>query len=108
MNLKILREHIRMVDTDAQSTNLKGAKSLPVTIVATYFLLQGLWVGYSGLRYGMLMKELTMSSAAVGIAVVYGIMSVVLIVAAIGLLARIKACLTVSVIIAGLYLLATG
>ena len=103
-----MREQCWMIHSGAQSDKLKGAKSWPVTIVASFFLLQGFLQGYSALGYSRLIGEPMMSGASLGSAVLCGIASVLLVVAGVGLLARIKACLMLAVVLAGLNVLNAG
>src|ERR1700733_9059347 len=81
-----------------------SAKSWPVTIVATFFLLQGVLLGYEAIG----LTPFSMSGAAYGSAVLNGVAGVLLVVAGVGLLARNKACLTLGVVLAGLNVLNAG
>lgn len=103
-----MREQLGVVESDGQASKLRDVKSWPVTIVASFFLLQGLLQGYSALGYSRLIGEPMMSGAALGSAVLCGIASVLLVVAGVGLFARIKACLMLAVVLAGLNLLNAG
>jgi hypothetical protein len=83
-------------------------KSWPVTIVAAFFLAQGLWAGYIALAYVGLFGYPTRSGTMVGFATVDAIESVALIVAGAGLFARNRACLTIAVVLAALFLMSAG
>jgi hypothetical protein len=87
---------------------LSAPKSWPVSIVAVFFLLQGFAAGYSALADVGLFGYPAQPGITVGFAALNGIVSVATIVAGAGLLARNKACLTVAVILAGLFLMSAG
>jgi hypothetical protein len=97
-----------VLTTDAQAGVPKNLKSWPVTVVALFFLLQGLSAGYYALAYVGMFGYSSSSYTAAGFATLCSITSVALIVAGMGLFARNKACLTLAVVLAGLYLISAG
>ena len=92
---------------DVPTGALKQAKSWPVTVVAVFYLLQGLSLSYSAIVYGRVSAQPEFS-AFVGSAMLYGVFGVALVVSGVGLLVRIRACLTIAVILAGAYLAGAG
>jgi hypothetical protein len=97
-----------VTNPDFPVKELPAPKSWPVNIVAVFFLLQGLSAGYSALASVGLFGYSGQPGITVGFATLDAIVSIALIVAGAGLLARNKACLTVAVILAGLYLMSGG
>jgi hypothetical protein len=98
-----------VLDAESPVETLRPTKTWPVTIVAIFYILQGLAAGYTAYAvaafYG---ASMILGNTYVGIAVLDAVFGVMLVAAGIGLLARIKACLTVAVVLAALYLAGTG
>jgi hypothetical protein len=86
----------------------EAPKSWPVTLVAVFYILQGLSAGYSAFVAAAIYGASILGGTNVAIAVLDAVFGVMLIVAGIGLLARIKACLTVAVVLAVVYLAGTA
>jgi hypothetical protein len=82
-------------------------KSWPLTLVAVLYVLQGLWACYSAFVVTAIYGA-SIVGTLIGLAVLDAIFGVMLTVAGIGLLARIKAYLTVAVVLAAVYLAGTG
>jgi hypothetical protein len=87
---------------------LKTMNSWPVTIVAIFYILQGLAACYSAVVAATVYGPSVLGGTSVANAVLDGVFGVMWIVAGIGLLARIKACLTVAVVLAALFLSGTS
>jgi len=96
-----------IVKSDVSTGTLKQARSWLVTVVAAVYLRQGLSLSYSAIVYGRVASRPTLSGA-VAFVVLYGVFGVALVVSGFGLLVRIKACLTIAVILAGAYLAGAG
>jgi hypothetical protein len=91
---------------ESPARKLAAPKAWPLTIVAVFFWLQA--AVYAVAAYEGLFGYPVQPGITVGFATLDGIVSVALIVAGAGLLARNRACLTVAVILAGLFLLSAG
>jgi hypothetical protein len=96
-----------MLNSDLRARSIVRAKSWPVNVVAIAFLLQGLQLTYSAALYGRFVVQLALYGPEL-VAVVAGVIGVVMKITGLGLLARIKAVLTVAVVLAGMYLASAG
>jgi hypothetical protein len=86
----------------------KVLKTWPITFIAGVFLLEGLSGGYSAFASVGVLGHPAPSGTIAGLAGLDVIVSVALIVAGAGLLARNRVCLTIAVILAGLNLSSAG
>jgi hypothetical protein len=99
-----------VLNSTGQSREIKGAKYWPLIVVASFFLLEGLSAGNSAFKFASQFGHALSLAPAIEIdfAVLNAIISIALIVAGVGLFARIRASLTVAVILAGFYLLSAS
>jgi hypothetical protein len=96
-----------MLNSDLPTRGIVRVRSWPVNVVAIAFLLQGLQLAYDASLYGRAVVQPKFFGVLES-AVLNGVIGVVMIITGLGLLARIKAFLTVAVVLAGMYLASAG
>lgn len=81
-----------------------------MTVVASVYLLQGLTLSYSAIVYGRMAAQPAFLGALyfLELEALYGVFGIALVLSGLGLLLRIRACLTIAVILAGVNLAGAG
>jgi hypothetical protein len=99
-----------MLDSDHPTRGSVQPKSWPVNVVAVFYLFQGLSLSYSAIDYGRMAAQPAFLGALnyMVLEVLYAVFGIALLVSGLGLLLRMRACLTIAVILAGLYLANAG